>query len=533
MSFKLRTHHARTVLAHLLLAVYYSMDCTTAVAQDAVADSIASSTSSRDEEREDGWIIRTDDTGKTRTRHLTLHPKLEPVPALKHRFIPDDFDRIDGNAAIFYLKAMGFLEESHAKEMIMKFERDSAKKAEEEGQDDYPPYVWLKMSPQELPVDEVKKFLRLVGFQKSLLRNASYRTDFSLDRNIKGVDNPIFYLLPEINAMRQVARYQSLRVRLALAEDRIDDAITYLGQNLAMAEHLGQDDFLVSNLVGMAIASIAWNDMLYLLERPDAPNLYWAYAVLPKPLVSTRRALAYERHLLFEQVKLLREVDTQVRNAGYWQDFIDRLIAESDSFAVVLDANWNLTNLDKSDARAVIASAIAAAYPGAKQYLVKEVQMDLEAVNAYAKTQTVFLAMKIYSERARDELLKWQFVPYPLAEASPLYAESFEQMQIDDRRIGWITRPAQALLPAAQAIATAVERSQQRFAMTQTVEAIRFYAAKHNGRLPQNLSNLALPAVHDPITGRPFEYRLKGDRAVLRGAEAAGTRNQLVLQIAK
>ena len=497
------------------------------------SDSVASSDDSVDVEREDSWVSRKGDMGTARTRRLTLHPMLEPVPALQYRLIPDDYERIDGNAAVFYLKAMGFLEEMHAREMVTKFHRESEKQAEAQGKDDYPPYEWMKMNPKDLPVEEVKKFLRLVRFQEPMLRDASLRSKFSLDRNIRGVDNPIMYLLPEINQIRQVARYQSLRFRLALAEDRIDDAIKYLGQNYALASHLGQDDFFVSSLVGIAIGSIAWNDTLYLLERPDAPNMYWAFATLPKPLVSIERAFAYERHLLFEQVKLLREINATPRTPGYWQDFVDRLIAQSDSFEVVFDASWNLKDMDKTSARALVASAIAAAYPGAKQYLVNEVVMDTEMVNDYPKAQTVFLALKIYSERARDEQLKWQYLPYPLIEASPLYTKSIEQLIVDERRFGLITKPAQTLFPAVQAIGSAVQRLQQYIAMAQTVEAIRYHAAKNDGKLPTSLATLELPAISDPITGRPFEYRLNGNRAILRAAQTSGIQNRFVLQIAK
>ncbi|MCA9214125.1 MAG: hypothetical protein KDB27_13730 [Planctomycetales bacterium] len=484
-------------------------------------------------EREDGWIIRRDTTGTmTRTRQMTLHPKLEPVPALKYRLIPDEYERNDGNAAIFYLKAMGFLEEFHSREMLTKFQRDQAHKAEAEGKDNYPPYEWLTMHPRDLPTAEVTEFLQFVSFQEPILREASFRRNFSLDRNIKEVGNPIMYLLPEINQLREVARYQSIRFRLALAENRIDDAITYLGQNFSLAEHLGHDDFFVSSLVGIAIGAIAWNDALYLLERPDAPNLYWAFASLPKPMVSIQRAFAYERHMLFEQIKQLREIDEHPRNDGYWQDFIDRLIANSDAFELVLNANWNVKDMEKTKARALVATVVAAAYPGAKQYLVNDVKMNLDTVNAYPKAQTVFLALKIYSERTRDEQMKWQHVPYPLVNESPLYAKSIQQMELDRKRIGLITKPIQDLLPAVQAVNAAVNRAQQYVAMVQIIEAIRYHAATHNGRLPQSLANLELPVVNDPITGHPFEYRLNGNRAVLRGAETSGLQNQFILQIA-
>jgi hypothetical protein len=45
----------------------------------------------------------------TARRTVTLAPKAEHKPALSIRFIPDPFNAKPGNAAIYYLKAGGFL----------------------------------------------------------------------------------------------------------------------------------------------------------------------------------------------------------------------------------------------------------------------------------------------------------------------------------------------------------------------------------------------------------------------------------------
>ena len=90
---------------------------------------------------------------------------------------------------------------------------------------------------------------------------------------------------------------------LSMAEGRIEDAMAIIGQQLALSRHLGQDEFLVSNLVGIAIAGIAWNDLLYLVQHPECPNLYWALSVLPRPLVDTRHAMSVERQFLYQQLE--------------------------------------------------------------------------------------------------------------------------------------------------------------------------------------------------------------------------------------
>ena len=59
--------------------------------------------------KEGAWLVDRSTPQWTQTMEMTLYPRGESRPALQHRLLPDDFDFVDGNAAIYYLKAMGFL----------------------------------------------------------------------------------------------------------------------------------------------------------------------------------------------------------------------------------------------------------------------------------------------------------------------------------------------------------------------------------------------------------------------------------------
>jgi hypothetical protein len=315
--------------------------------------------------KEGGWIkSRDDQTGVlVHTMEMTLHPQSEPRPALKYRLLPDEFEMLDGNAAVYYLKAGGFFEQHPSLDRLLDVYREAAEQAQKENRssDEVSPYSWLSASPAELPVAEVKEFLQLTSFQIPILAEASRRRHLDLDRQIRDVQHPILYLLPEVQSMREIARLQSLRCKVAIAEGDIHRAIEILGQQYALARHLGQDDFLVSNLVGLANAGIAWDDALHLVQHPDAPNLYWAIASLPRPLVDIRRSMSLERQLLYLQFKTLREVDETPRTVGYWQDFLDRLIPE---FAG-LESEFGLASASEAPEtlRAQLIAYVAAAYP--------------------------------------------------------------------------------------------------------------------------------------------------------------------------
>jgi hypothetical protein len=482
---------------------------------------------------EDGWRQQRDEVAMilVRTREMTLHPQLEPKPALSVRFLPDPFDVLPGNAAVFYLKATGFLEQDNARERLRKFHHDELAAAQARGDDAAPPNTWLTMPPDTLPLPEVKEYLALYAFQSPSLREAANRSRFDMERNFRDLDNPIAYLLPEIQVLRQVARTQSLRCRVAIAEGRIDDAIELIGQQFALASHLGQDDFLVSNLVGIAISSIAWNDALYLVQHPQAPNLYWALAAMPTPLVNIDHAMVMERQFLYQQLKVLREVDETPRPAGYWQAFIDRLAGEMGAFAPEL--SLPSFDDDPAAARAALVGYVVAAYPGAKEYLIDVQKMPREQVEAYPTAQVVFLAVTRFHNHWRDEVFKWNHVPFRELHSRSATANFEQAMSAEANQYGWLAAPTQVLLPAVFAVRAAEARYVQQIALLQTVEAIRMYAAKNDGELPRSLEQLTLPAPDDPFTGEPIKYERRGDSAVLDAHALRGIRFRLVVRIAK
>ncbi len=487
------------------------------------------------QQTEDGWVFQRDEqAGLTvRTKQLTIYPKAEPRPALKHRFFLDDFERTRGNSAIFYLKAAGFFEQQAARERLSKYQKDAVARANKEGKsvNDVAPYVWLEMAPSSLPLKEVKDYLGMLSFQPNFISEGARRTHFDMDRNLREVDDPIGYLLPEIQGLRELARNQSIRCRLAIAEGRVNDAIEVIGQQFALARHLGDDEVLVSNLVGIAIAHIAWNDALYLVQHPSAPNLYWALATMPRPVVDIRKSLAMERQFLYQQIKVLREVNDKPRPTGYWQDFIDRLLPQMG----LLSSELNMPSYDDNPdgARIALVAYVAAAYPGAKEFLINELKMPQENVEAYPTAQVVFLAMARFYDQWRDDIFKWAHVPLWQARSKTTSSEVDNALRKAGDRYGWCTQPTLLFLPAILAAKTAEARCDQTVALVQTVEAIRMYAADNAGKLPPNLGVLRVPAPIEPFTGKPISYQRIGDKAVLSGHTLPGMRYRLVVQIAK
>jgi len=322
-----------------------------------------------------------------------------------------------------------------------------------------------------------------------------------------------------------------LRCKVAVAESRVQDAIVILGQQYAMAWHLGQDEVIVSNLVGVACAEMGSEDALYLVQRPETPNLYWALATLPQPLIDLRRAQSFERQMLYEQFKVLREVDETPRPVGYWQDFVDRLAAQAGNCANEFRLSAAAFR-DPPTARATVVGFIAAAYPGAKRFLIEQCGLSHEQVAAYPTAQVVFLAVVRYYDQARDDVFKWTYLPFSQTPPGTGGGLSSEAVQLKPEEIGWCAMPADKLLSGAGSISYSSAHAQQTIALLQTVEAIRMYGAAHEGKLPPALDDVPVPAPADPVTGKPFDYEYRGNEAVLTGHRVWGPQYRLVLHFA-
>ncbi len=96
--------------------------------------------------------------------------------------------------------------------------------------------------------------------------------------------------------------------------------------------------------------------------------------------------------------------------------------------------------------------------------------------------------------------------------------------KINAMRVRGVNEPAIPLVPALLQFKTLIyhqihlarARLERQFVALRLIEAIRLYAANHEGRLPATLADIkevSLPVC--PLSGKSFEYRVEGERAFL------------------
>jgi hypothetical protein len=243
------------------------------------------------------------------------------------------------------------------------------------------------------------------------------------------------------------------------------------------------------------------------VQQPKAPNLYWPLADLPRPFLDMRRPLQGERLMAYGTFPGIAEAIAD-RNAGALSP---EKLAQFSKMFLIVDAPNPLRN------RATLALRLQKKHEAAKRALV-EAGRPREVVEKLPHVQVALLHAFAEYERYYEESLKWETFPY--AEAAPHLREitarlDREIQKTDERPVFDLAR---LLMPAMQKVFAARARTDRKFAALRCVEAARLYAAAHGGKLPSSLGDIKeVPVPDDPLTGKPFEYRVEGDKATLIG----------------
>ena len=446
---------------------------------------------------------------------LAVRPAAPPEPALKYALLPEVIDLTPGNAALLYQR-------SHSPEWLgYRRDKDYYKKVED----------WLKMPLKDLPRDQVLGYVRSGMLREVDLAARREQCDWEMTARAK--KEHFMMLLPDIQWFREVANLLALRARLEIAEGKYDQAVYTLQTGFALSRHLNETPLLIPSLVGVATAQVMAAQLEELIQRPDAPNLYWALANAPRPFLDLRRPLQGEKAIvegMFAEVLGERppreSLAGQFGLVGYERRMIGaaprRLSA--DELAAMVDDLSALSAIATEGRTGTLGrfTALATAvknYPQARAALIARGRKP-EDVDALPVLQVVALDALHHFRRRRDDTYKWFGLPY--WEARPGVEEAFKQLGEARERLE--TFPALFdLLPAVRNVHRASVRFDRRLAALRCVEAVRLHAAAHGGKLPATLGAItAVPVPPDPATGKEFTYQAAGNKATLSGPAPPG-----------
>jgi hypothetical protein len=443
---------------------------------------------------------------------IVIRPAASPVPALKYKLLPDRRDLIPGNAAIFYHRAIERQIEVRYRQQL---EAEKAKKSPKQvAAEEESVQAWLTQPLGTLPRDAVRKYLESHAFSLREVELGARREfcDWEFQRR----DEAFQLILSDVQETRALSRLLIMKTRLEISEGRIDSAIHWLQTGLALARHVGQQSStLIQSLIAAAMTIRMADPLEDLIQAPGAPNLYWALANLPRPFLDLSDGLDGEKGLLEKEFPQIRRLESSVWSIEEARSFADDLQKK----ASLLMGGWSNASSPSSrpamrdlGEHMLFVALVARAYPEAKRELIARGRPAVE-VEAMPAIQVVAIHSYRLYEEARDDIFKWSGLPYWQA-----YKGMNESGQ--HPRAGWDKLrggiPFSIILPAVNSVLFVPVRVERRLNVAQHIEAIRLYAANHNGSLPPSLEAITeAPVPLDPATGKFFDYKLDGSTATL------------------
>jgi hypothetical protein len=442
---------------------------------------------------------------------ITIRPAKAPVPALKYRLLPEARDQVPGNAAVFYHRAIEMILESRGYEQLQSAKVKPSPSAPRS--DDQTISGWLSGPLRDIPRDEARQAVERFRQAMHEVELGALRRDcdWELDRPDAGYDLRI----PEVQQVRPLGRLVALQVRLEILDGRPDQAIHWLQVGFAVARHVAQAPLYISYLVGSAITTQMVGTLEDLIQSPAAPNLYWAVVNLPRPLLDLAQAHEGEQYVLEREFPRLRELENgpwTLENARSFSDELEQKMAMIANDWSRVSSSMARPEMKDLGQHLVFTALVARVYPEAKRWLLAEGRSAAE-IETMPTIQVVTLySYKLYQE-ARDDVFKWAGLPYSqghkgLRQASQHPRETWAKLK------GGI--PFAVMIPAIESVYVVPVRLERRLCIAQYIEAIRLYAAGHEGALPASLEAITeVPLPDDPATGKPFAYKLDGSTATL------------------
>lgn len=410
---------------------------------------------------------------------LLLTLRAAPEPALRYLLLPDLIDRLPGNAAVHYGKI----------------------KSEQNHFFTSPEIAKMIASAQEVPLTQLKddptydQLVNLGPIFSNMQRGArSAMADWQLPLREVHFTN---LLLPEVQESRQFIRILYGRARLQIARGDFDGAIETMQTGIAMGKHIAEGPTLINALVGYNAIETMLDAAHELIAQPDAPNLYWALADLPSPLIDIRKGLSGERYMLYFTEKGWLHPEELQGDEHFWGRELDRL------WGYLFDERSNKPRDN------TLRLYVIKGYPLAKQRLAAR-GFNSADIETMPVAKVIMLdALHQYNcnvDAMITRTCQALAEPSRLSELRIENSTSFPEPLPIGERLGVST---------LHSVVHSILLTERHRAALQVIEALRMTAAE-TGKLPERLQDVTSVNIPvDPSTGQMFDYQRAADTAIL------------------
>jgi hypothetical protein len=260
------------------------------------------------------------------------------------------------------------------------------------------------------------------------------------------------------------------------------------------------------------------------VSQGTSPNLYWALTRLPQPFVDYQSALEQEQ-------AELRNFAPDEFDAIYGNPPPEKWPRAISEMVGMLQESRAPFKRDPAKIEQETKRLTGAAYPRAKRYLLAA-GIAQDKVEAMSVDQAVGTYWAAEFRNAYDDLAKaWQF-PYRQAERqmsqawralAPDKSPALDNPLIQVNLVAVLNSKPDYASPNLLRFRYQFARVDRQIALLRTIEALRDYAARHNGTPPDRLEQITdLPVPTDPFTDKPFAYTRDGQKVMLDAPSPAG-----------
>jgi hypothetical protein len=419
----------------------------------------------------------------------------EPVPAFRYRFWPAKPSLKPGSAQMhFYRAVMSYQSLTHPnQDQIMQLHALSGRELEEISAEEAAPWV---------------NRLKTVFDELELMANSeSFDWDFRF-RDKQGKDIWMTQL-EEVQQARSLARLLHLKIVVHIAKGEHDAAVNTIQTGFRLASFVGQGESLIQTLVGMAIEQTMYHAVDYAIHAPGFPNMYWALRTLPPQLSDVESAIETELEMSMRTPPILTEEEIAPLSDP---EILRRLrlgLGDLKSLMPGSDQGIGATEM--------MAAILVASGSDAKRKL-RAAGYDADRLAQLTDLQASLILSGVELRKQRDTLLKASKVGgLAGVQVGNKAMQEFEAWtQANRGSVAGIV--ASMLFPAVNNVVDAEIRTRLWRSRLIAIEALRHYAATHDGKLPANLESLVdTPIPFDPYTEKPFAYQVtqEGDTQIV------------------
>lgn len=444
---------------------------------------------------------------------FVVDPAPEVQPALKYRLLRDQTMLRPGDASTFYYRALRHLG-AHSEA-----ERKELEECVVFGLMIRPAAAGIDSPPAAgVAIERVRTVLTRFGDVLSELNLAANRED--CDWGLGGREENGFETINvqfgEFYLMRSLARLLQMKARVAIVDHDYEEAFRLIQMSFQLGRDVAQCPFIITGLIGTAIAVESQVVLMEIIAQPESPNLYWALASAPTPIVDVRSGIENELNLALK-FPLVREAE-RPHTSQEWKDLFGQAIGlveqlranaqqkKEESDTLVNSMAWSSLDLLKPE------------YARVKEELVR-LGLTAEQVAAMPVLQVIAVHEAKLVRCKRDETLKLIRLPFPQAATLLERIETTGPHDQESNRLSDLKEVVplyDSLRPSVGQALHAAIRLECRLARLQVVESLRLHAAANARKFPKSLDELTLvPIPLNPITGKAIAYSLDGETAVL------------------